>query len=79
MFTETVIKFFGSKAAVARALGISQVAVTRWGSAISERSEFTKSVMQKGLKRRNTRHSGFDFDNEFYLSTIISDKSSWTC
>ena len=38
MFTETVIKFFGSKAAVARALGISQVAVTvpgiqhRWSS-----------------------------------------------
>lgn len=37
MFTETVIKFFGSKAAVARALGISQVAVTRWGSAIPEK------------------------------------------
>ena len=37
MFTETVIKFFGSKAAVARALGISQVAVTRWGSVIPEK------------------------------------------
>lgn len=37
MFTETVIKFFGSKAAVARALGISQVAVTRWGSTIPEK------------------------------------------
>jgi hypothetical protein len=31
MKTETVIRFFGTKTAVARALGISQVAVTRWG------------------------------------------------
>ncbi|WP_407226413.1 Cro/CI family transcriptional regulator [Enterobacter roggenkampii] len=37
MFTEKVIKFFGSKAAVARALGISQVAVTRWGTAVPEK------------------------------------------
>ena len=34
MKTETVISFFGTKTAVARALGISQVAVTRWGPVV---------------------------------------------
>lgn len=36
MKTETVISFFGTKTAVARALGISQVAVTRWGTVVPE-------------------------------------------
>ncbi|RVS13633.1 hypothetical protein EOL18_25285 [Raoultella ornithinolytica] len=37
MKTETVIRFFGTKTAVARALGISQVAVTRWGAVVPEK------------------------------------------
>ncbi|MCJ4718365.1 Cro/CI family transcriptional regulator [Klebsiella pneumoniae] len=37
MKTETVIRFFGTKTAVARALGISQVAVTRWGTVVPEK------------------------------------------
>jgi DNA-binding transcriptional regulator YdaS (Cro superfamily) len=37
MFTRNVVEFFGSKTAIARALGISQVAVTRWGDVVPER------------------------------------------
>lgn len=37
MKTETVISFFGSKTATAKALGISQVAVTRWGATVPEK------------------------------------------
>ncbi|HCD7554181.1 TPA: helix-turn-helix domain-containing protein [Citrobacter farmeri] len=37
MFTKKVVEFFGSKTAIARALGISQVAVTRWGEAVPEK------------------------------------------
>ncbi|NUL36602.1 Cro/CI family transcriptional regulator [Kosakonia sacchari] len=37
MNTEMAIKFFGSKSAIARALGISQVAVTRWGNTVPEK------------------------------------------
>ena len=37
MLTEKVISHYGSKAAVARALGISAVAVTRWGKTVPEK------------------------------------------
>ncbi|ELY4379359.1 helix-turn-helix domain-containing protein [Cronobacter sakazakii] len=37
MYTKSVISHFGSKAAIARALGISQVAVTRWGATVPEK------------------------------------------
>ncbi|EPJ9743122.1 Cro/CI family transcriptional regulator [Klebsiella oxytoca] len=37
MKTEQVIAFFGTKTAVAKALGISQVAVTRWGDVVPEK------------------------------------------
>ncbi|ELZ3149409.1 hypothetical protein T6K99_004244, partial [Cronobacter sakazakii] len=37
MYTKSVISHFGSKAAIARALGISQVAVTRWGETVPEK------------------------------------------
>lgn len=37
MNTAAVIKFFGSKSAAARALDISQVAVTRWGELVPEK------------------------------------------
>lgn len=37
MRTETVIQFFGTKTAIARTLGISQVAVTRWGDIVPEK------------------------------------------
>ena len=37
MKTETVISFFGSKTATAKVLGISQVAVTRWGATVPEK------------------------------------------
>lgn len=37
MNTVAVIQFFGSKSAAARALEISQVAVTRWGELVPEK------------------------------------------
>lgn len=37
MKTEQVIAFFGTKTAVAKVLGISQVAVTRWGDIVPEK------------------------------------------
>ncbi|CAI1830265.1 MULTISPECIES: Cro/CI family transcriptional regulator [Serratia] len=37
MHTTAVIKFFGSKSAAARALKISQAAVTRWGELVPEK------------------------------------------
>ncbi|PRD14010.1 Cro/CI family transcriptional regulator [Pantoea coffeiphila] len=36
MYTDKVVKFFGSKTAVAKALGITQVAVTHWGLLVPE-------------------------------------------
>ncbi|WP_104557235.1 Cro/CI family transcriptional regulator [Enterobacter sichuanensis] len=48
MKTETVISFFGTKTAVARALGISQVAVTRWGSVVPEKRAARLSLMTNG-------------------------------
>ncbi|HDR2461519.1 TPA: hypothetical protein QCI23_000626 [Enterobacter ludwigii] len=48
MKTETVISFFGTKTAVARALGISQVAVTRWGPVVPEKRAARLSLMTNG-------------------------------
>lgn len=48
MKTEIVISFFGTKTAVARALGISQVAVTRWGDVVPEKRAARLSLMTNG-------------------------------
>lgn len=37
MKTDQVIAFYGTKTAIAKVLGISQVAVTRWGAVVPEK------------------------------------------
>ena len=37
MKTDQVIAFYGTKTAIAKVLGISQVAVTRWGEVVPEK------------------------------------------
>lgn len=57
MNTLDAVRFFGSKAAVARALGISQVAVTRWGEVIPE---------GRSLKIEKLTNSELKYDAAFY-------------
>lgn len=49
MYTENVIVFFRSKSAVARALGISSVAVTRWGTLVPEKRAARLERMTGGV------------------------------
>lgn len=49
MYTEEVIKFFGSKTATAKALKISQVAVTRWGQLVPEKRALRIEKLTSGV------------------------------
>ncbi|ELY4139156.1 Cro/Cl family transcriptional regulator, partial [Cronobacter sakazakii] len=57
MYTKSVISHFGSKAAIARALGISQVAVTRWGETVPEKRAARLDHITNGVLK---------YDPDFY-------------
>ncbi len=48
MLTSTAVEFFGSKAEIARKLGISRSAVSRWGDTVAELSAYKLQAMTKG-------------------------------
>lgn len=51
MRTDDVVKFFGSKAAVARAIGVTKGAVTNWGEIVPESSIWRVEHASKGKLR----------------------------
>lgn len=66
METQRVVDLYGTKAAIARALDISQVAVTRWGNVVPkgralELERITNGELKcdlslyKGQRRKNKR------------------------
>lgn len=48
MLTQDAINYFGSKAKLAKALGVSQPAVSRWGVHIPEKRAARLSLMTAG-------------------------------
>ena len=51
MYTATAVDFFGSKAEIARKLGISRTAVSRWGWRVPEGSAYKlQSITKQKLK-----------------------------
>jgi transcriptional repressor of cell division inhibition gene dicB len=51
MLTKDVIDHYGSRAAVATALGISRVAVGKWGDTVPEGSAYKLQVISKNKLR----------------------------
>lgn len=63
MKTRTVVKHFGSKAAVAKALEISRAAVTRWGDDVPEGRAYQIELITGGaLKARPDEAGHTDHD-----------------
>lgn len=60
MYTDKVIKFFGSKTAVAKALKISQVAVTRWGNLVPEK----RAIRIERLSGGALKYDPFVYDKD---------------
>ncbi|ARD61589.1 hypothetical protein Y71_17265 [Kosakonia radicincitans DSM 16656] len=48
MLTQDAVNYFGSKAKLAKALGVSQPAVSRWGEHIPEKRAARLSLMTNG-------------------------------
>lgn len=48
MKTKDAVKFFGSKAALARALGVERQAVTNWGDTVPEGRQYQIEVITRG-------------------------------
>lgn len=48
MTTSNAVKYFGSKAAIARALGINKAAVSQWGETIPEGRAYQIEVLTGG-------------------------------
>lgn len=49
MLTEDAVKYLGSKAKLAKALDVSQPAVSRWGEMIPEKRAARLSLMTDGV------------------------------
>ncbi|HDR2893561.1 TPA: helix-turn-helix domain-containing protein [Enterobacter asburiae] len=49
MFTQDAIDHFGSKAKLAKALEVSQPAVSRWGNRVPEKRAARLSLMTNGV------------------------------
>ena len=49
MFTQAAIDHFGSKAKLAKALEVSQPAVSRWGNRVPEKRAARLSLMTNGV------------------------------
>jgi transcriptional repressor of cell division inhibition gene dicB len=48
MKTEEAIRFFGTQAALARALGVSKQAVSRWGESVPDGRAYQLQVITNG-------------------------------
>ncbi|MDX7693596.1 Cro/CI family transcriptional regulator [Aeromonas caviae] len=53
MTTSNAVKYFGSKAAIARALGINKAAVSQWGETIPEGRAYQIEVLTGGKLKAN--------------------------
>ena len=55
MITQDAIDYFGSKARLAKAAGVSQPAVSRWGKRVPEKRAARLSLMTDGQLNYNPR------------------------
>ncbi|KPN72657.1 Cro/CI family transcriptional regulator [Neisseria sp. 83E34] len=55
MLTKDVIAFYGTKIAVARALGISPSAVTQWQEVVPEKQAYRIQILTGGKVKINPR------------------------
>lgn len=53
MTTSNAVKYFGSKAAIARAIGINKAAVSQWGETIPEGRAYQIEVLTGGKLKAN--------------------------
>ncbi|WP_270809068.1 Cro/CI family transcriptional regulator [Aeromonas sp. QDB08] len=53
MTTSNAVRYFGSKAAIARALGINKAAVSQWGETIPEGRAYQIEVLTGGKLKAN--------------------------
>ncbi|WP_420241376.1 Cro/CI family transcriptional regulator [Atlantibacter hermannii] len=53
MYKKDVVQHFGSQRAVARALGLSESAVSQWKSVIPENDAFKLEAITSGALKRN--------------------------
>ena len=53
MRTDDVVKFFGSKAEAARAIGVTRGAITNWGDVVPESSVWRVERASKGKLKGN--------------------------
>lgn len=56
MRTESLVSHFGSKIAVARALGITKAAVSNWGELVPEGTAYKAQVVTGGALQVNPDH-----------------------
>jgi len=57
MTTSHAVKYFGSKAALARALGINKGAVSQWGETIPQGRAYQIEVLTGGKLKANQPHA----------------------
>lgn len=54
MKTDTAIEHFGNRAAIAKALGISRAAVSKWGDVVPEGSAYKLESLTAGALRADS-------------------------
>lgn len=73
MFKQDAIKFFGTKTAIAKTLGIAQSSVSVWGELVPEKNAMKLQIASGGVlqydpaayeKRKPKRHGELSHENQ---------------